>query len=80
MTVGFAGVTAMETNVTGADVTVKVTAVEATLPKWATMDVVPAATAVARPAEPAALMIVAVTVLEELHVTESVITFVDSSL
>jgi hypothetical protein len=66
---GLAGVTAMETSV--AAVTVR--AVEpAMLPDAAVTVVEPAATGVARPLEPAALLIAATPVLEELHVTDAV--------
>ena len=66
---GLVGVIAMETNVAG--VTVSVVDPEM-LPTVAVIVVVPAATAVASPLDPAALLIVATPVLEELQVAEAV--------
>ena len=65
-TLGLAGVTAMETSV--AAVTVSVVDPE-TPPDVAVIVVVPAATGVANPSEPAALLIVATPVVDELQVT-----------
>ena len=66
---GFAGVTAIDTSV--ASVTVRVV-FPLIAPRAAEMVVVPAATLVARPAEPAALEIVAVAGVDDAHVTEVV--------
>src|SRR5437667_6247745 len=63
---GFVGVTAIEVRV--AAVTVSVVLPE-TPPKVAVIVVVPAATDVARPCDPPALLIVATAVLDELQVT-----------
>ena len=63
------GVTESETSV--AAVTVRLVEFEI-FPDVAVIAVEPAATAVARPLEPAALLIVATPVLEELQVTEAV--------
>ena len=63
---GLAGVTARDTSVAG--VTVRV-ADPAVLPDVAVIVVVPAATEVARPFEPAALLIDATAVLDELQIT-----------
>ena len=63
---GFAGVTAMDTNV--ADVTDRVVLPEM-LPLVAEMLVPPAEAEVASPCEPAALLMVAVPVLEEDQIT-----------
>jgi hypothetical protein len=65
-TLGVAGVTSMLTTV--AAVTVSTVAPE-TLPSSAMIVVAPGAPAVARPFEPAALLIVAVVVIEDDHVT-----------
>jgi hypothetical protein len=75
---GVAGVTATDTSVAG--VTVKVTDGEVMLPKVAVMAVVPAATPVARPFVPAALLIVAVAGVPEFHVTVVVRTCVELSV
>ncbi len=64
---GVAGVTAMETNV--ADVTLSVTAGELTLPSVAVICEVPIVKLVARPFVPAALLIVATVVLDDVQVT-----------
>ena len=66
---GLAGVTAMETSV----VAIMVRVVEPEmLPDVARIVVDPAAADLARPLEPAALLIVAAAVLEELQVTAAV--------
>jgi hypothetical protein len=69
----------MDTSV--AAVTVRVTAGDAiwVVGSVAVMAVVPIASAVARPFEPAALLIVAVAVVTEFHVTAVVMTCVDVS-
>ena len=64
---GVGGVTAIETNV--ADDTVKVSGAEVMPPMAAVMRLVPAATEVARPLEPAALLIVATDAVAEAQVT-----------
>ena len=69
---GVGGVIAMDTKLGG--VTVKVTGAEVMAPMAAVMRVVPAATEVARPFEPAALLIVATEVVADAQVTE-VVTF-----
>ncbi len=66
---GLVGLTATETSV--AAVTVSVVEPEI-LPDVAVIVVVPAATEVASPFEPAALLIVAAAVLDELQVTAAV--------
>ena len=66
---GFAGVTCMDTS--GAEVTVK-TVEREILPDAAVIEVCPAATEVASPLEPAALLMVAAAVFHELQVTEAV--------
>ena len=66
---GFVGVTARDTSVAG--VTVRVVE-PAMLPDVAVIVVEPTATEVARPLEPAALLIVAMAVLDELQVTAAV--------
>ena len=73
-----AGVTAMEVRVAG--VTVKVTPGEVMPPKVAVIDVVAAATEVARPWDPPALLIVAVAGTEEFHVAVVVISSVELSV
>ena len=67
---GLIDVTVIETNVAGD--TVKVTGAEVMPPIAAVMLVVPAATEVARPLEPAALLIVATEVVADAQVTEVV--------
>ena len=67
---GVGGVTAIDTNVAGD--TVKVSGAEVMAPIAAVMLVVPAATEVARPLEPAALLIVATEVVADAQVTEVV--------
>jgi hypothetical protein len=69
----------METRVGAAAVTVKATPGEAIAPCVATIDVEPAAEAVASPAEPLALLMLAIVVSVELQVTESVSTLVELS-
>ena len=64
---GLIDVTAIDTNVAG--VTVKVTGVEVMAPMAAVMLLTPAATEVARPWEPAALLIVATDAVAETQVT-----------
>ena len=71
-----AGVTAIDTSV--AEVTVK-PAVPETLPLVAVTVVVPAASALARPCEPAALLMVAAAVLDEPHVKVVVMFWVELS-
>ena len=66
---GLDGVTAMDTSVAG--VMVRVVDFDI-LPDVAVIVVVPTATEVARPLEPAALLICATPVLEEFHVTDVV--------
>jgi hypothetical protein len=66
---GLAGATARDASVAG--VTVRVVE-PAMLPEVAVIVVEPAATDVAMPLKPAALLTVAAAVLEELHVTEAV--------
>ena len=68
-----AGVTAMDLSV--AELTVRVVAPEV-LPKVAVIVAVPAATGVTCPLEPAALLIAATDALDELHVTDAVISCV----
>ncbi len=66
---GLAGVTAIETS----DAAVTVSVVEPEMPPDTAVIVVePVATEVARPLEPAALLIVATPVLEELQVADAV--------
>jgi hypothetical protein len=74
--VALIGVTAREVSVAG--VTVRVVDVE-TAPDVALMMVEPAATEIADPFDPAALLIVATVVFEELQVTEAVRSWVESS-
>lgn len=76
--VGFAGVTPMETSAAG--VTVKVTAGETTLPRVAVTEVVPGATAVANPCVPVAMLMVAVAVVEDVHVTSAVMVWTELSV
>ena len=64
---GVGGVIAIDTNVAG--VTVKVMGAEVMAPIAAVMRPVPAATEVARPLEPAALLIVATDAVAEAQVT-----------
>jgi hypothetical protein len=64
---GIGGVIAIDTNVAG--VTVKVTGAEVMAPLAAVMRLVPAATEVARPLEPAALLIIATDAVAEAQVT-----------
>ena len=64
---GVGGVTAIETSVAGD--TVKVTGAEVMAPTAAVMRLVPAATEVARPLEPAALLTVATDPVAEAQVT-----------
>jgi hypothetical protein len=64
---GLIDVIAIDTNVAG--VTVKVTGAEVMAPMAAVMRLVPAATEVARPLEPAALLIVATDAVAEAQVT-----------
>ena len=64
---GVGGVIAIDTRVAG--VTVKVTGAEVMPPMAAVMLLVPAATDVARPLEPAALLIVATEVVADVQVT-----------
>ena len=64
---GIGGVTAMETSL-AAD-TVNLTGAEVIPPMAAVMALVPAATEVARPLEPVALLIVATDVVAEFQVT-----------
>ena len=64
---GLIDVIAIDTNVTG--VTVKVTGAEVMPPIAAVILLVPAATDVARPLEPAALLIVATDAVAEAQVT-----------
>ena len=64
---GLIDVIAIDTNVTG--VTVKVTGAEVMPPIAAVILLVPAATDVARPLEPAALLIVATEVVADAQVT-----------
>ena len=64
---GVGGVIAIDTNVAG--VTVKVTGAEVIPPIAAVMLLLPAATDVARPLEPAALLIVATDAVAEAQVT-----------
>lgn len=66
---GLAGVTAIERRLAG--LTVRVVVAEM-LPEVAVIVVDPAATDVARPLDPAALLIVAAPVLEEDQVTDAV--------
>ncbi len=73
---GFEGVIEIDTSVAG--VTVKVVVPEI-LPEVAVMVVVPTATDVAFPFDPAALLIVATPVFEEIHVIREVISFVELS-
>jgi hypothetical protein len=73
---GFAGVTERETSVAG--VTVRVV-VPDTVPDDAVIVAVPVAAAVAEPLEPAALLIAATVVLDELQVTEAVTSCVELS-
>jgi hypothetical protein len=63
-------VTAIDTNVGG--VTIRVPGAEVMAPIAAVMRLVPAATEVARPLEPAALLIIATEVVADAHVTEVV--------
>ena len=67
---GPVGVIAIDTNVAGD--TVKVSGAEVMPPIAAVMLLVPAATEVARPLEPAALLIVATEVVADAQVTEVV--------
>jgi hypothetical protein len=69
---GIGGVIAIDTNAAG--VTVKVTGAEVVAPTAAVMPLVPAATELARPLEPAALPIIATEVVADAQVTE-VVTF-----
>ena len=64
---GLGGVTWMETRV--AAVTVRFTLGEATPLRWALMCTEPTPVPVARPLEPAALLIVAIDASDEVHVT-----------
>ena len=66
---GFVGDTSIDTSV--ADVTVRVVLPE-TVPDIALMTVEPAATAVARPLEPGALLTVATAAADEVQVTDAV--------
>ena len=70
---GLVGVTAMDTSV--AELTVRVVEPEMR-PEAAVIVAVPAATGVTCPLEPAALLIVATDVFDELHVTDAVISCV----
>ena len=67
---GLIDVTAIDTNVAG--VTVKVTGVEVMAPMAAVMLLTPAATEVARPLEPAALLIIVTEIVADAQVTEVV--------
>ena len=69
---GVGGVIAIDTNVAG--VTVKMMGAEVMAPITAVMLLVPAATEVARPWEPAALLIIVTEVVADAQVTE-VVTF-----
>ena len=74
---GFVGVMPIETSVAG----VTVSAVEPlTGPETALMVVVPAATLVARPFEPEALLSVAADVSEDAHVADAVKSWVELSV
>jgi hypothetical protein len=64
---GLIEVTAIDTNVAGD--TVKVTGAEVMPPRAAVMLLVPVVTELARPSEPAALLIVATVVVAETQVT-----------
>lgn len=75
---GLTGVTAKEMSV--AAVTVRVTAWELTPFDVAVIEVVPAVSVVASPREPAVLLIDAVAVFEETHVTEPVKSCVELSV
>jgi hypothetical protein len=75
---GIGGVIAIDTNVAG--VTVKVTGAEVMAPIAAVMLLVPAATELARPSEPAALLIVATEVVADAQVTEVVKFWVELSM
>jgi hypothetical protein len=75
---GLAGVTAIETRVAG--VTLKVTAGELIPLNIAVIEVVPAMSVVASPAEPAVLLIEATAVFEETQVTELVRSCVEESV
>ena len=70
---GLVGVTAMDVSV--AAVTINVVEPE-TLPSVAVMAVLPTASGAARPLESAALLMVALLVLEELQVTDAVMSCV----
>src|ERR1700677_514297 len=75
---GLAGVTAIETRVAG--VTLKVTAGEVIPLNIAVIEVVPAMSVVASPAEPAVLLIEAASVFEESQVRELVRSCVEESV
>jgi hypothetical protein len=74
---GLVGVTARETSVAG--VTVRVVEAD-TPPEVALIVVEPVSTEVASPFEPAALLMVAIPVDEELHVTDAVRSWVEPSV
>ncbi len=69
-TVGLAGNTVIDTSSAG--VAVSVTLFDVTPENWAEMAVVPTALAVARPLEPAVLLIVATVVFDEIQLTSEV--------
>ena len=75
---GFGGVIWIDTRVAG--VTVNVAAGETTTPDHAVMLLDPTPTAVPKPPEPAALLIVATAELDDDHVTADVRLCVDLSL
>ena len=75
---GLIDLTAIETNVAG--VTVKVTGAEVMAPIAAVMLLVPAATEVARPLEPAALLIIVTEVVADAQLTKVVTFWVELSV